>query len=138
MFLSDPELRVVPQSGEWRLAHRLVYVPQRGKPIAIPAGFVTDLASIPRILQGLIPVNGKHRAAAILHDYLYVTQRVKRAKADALFLEAMKASGVSFIQSHLMYAAVRVAGGLVWSSHFGAKERDRAAYFKARGLRNRR
>lgn len=136
-FLSEPILRVEPESGEWRLERRLVFVPRVGKTIVVPAKFLTDLASIPRILQNLIPVNGKHRAAAILHDYLYVTQKLLRAQADALFLEAMKSSGVGAVQRWVMYAAVRAAGWMIWASHFAEREADLPGFLAKHGLRGR-
>lgn len=37
----------------------------------IPAGFITDFASVPKPLQILISKTGKHGKAAVLHDYLY-------------------------------------------------------------------
>ncbi|ECG8634089.1 DUF1353 domain-containing protein, partial [Salmonella enterica subsp. salamae] len=39
--------------------------------IEVPAGFVTDLATIPRIFWSLMPPDGKYAKAAIIHDYLY-------------------------------------------------------------------
>ncbi len=39
--------------------------------IHVPAGFVTDLASVPRIFWTLLPPDGKYAKAAIIHDYLY-------------------------------------------------------------------
>ena len=80
-------------SRDWVLMAPLVYYTVDWA-IEVPSGFLTDLASIPRVFWPLVPVNGRHRAAAILHDYLYVTQPCTRAEADALFLEAMHAGGV--------------------------------------------
>lgn len=39
----------------------------------VPKGFVTDFASVPEILQGLIPPTGRYGKAAVIHDYLYRT-----------------------------------------------------------------
>ncbi len=36
----------------------------------VPAGFVTDFATVPQIIQWLIPTYGKYTLAAILHDDL--------------------------------------------------------------------
>ncbi|EOD5071623.1 TPA: DUF1353 domain-containing protein [Salmonella enterica subsp. enterica serovar Enteritidis] len=38
--------------------------------ISVPAGFVTDLATVPRIFWTLLPPDGKYTKAAIIHDYL--------------------------------------------------------------------
>jgi hypothetical protein len=81
----------------------------------VPKGFITDLASIPKPLRGLIEVNGKHRKAAVLHDYLYCSQMLARKDADALFLEAMELLGVSTLQRNVMWLGVRAGGGLYWN-----------------------
>src|SRR5438093_7156274 len=48
-------------TGEFRRGHGRVKV---------PAGFVTDLASVPVFLTWIFPRYGKYTKAAILHDYL--------------------------------------------------------------------
>ena len=37
----------------------------------IHEGFWTDLASVPKPFNGIIPSQGKYAYSAILHDYLY-------------------------------------------------------------------
>lgn len=85
----------------------------------IPAGFETDFASIPRPLWSLIghPA-GRYAQAAVLHDYLYRTHIVRRARADALFREAMEALNVPTWQRWAMWAAVRAGG---WWAYRAAK-----------------
>ena len=113
-FLDDPTLKV--HGDDWRLVLPLFYMRSDHTMIVVPSGFVTDLASIPRVFHPLIPVNGKHRAAAILHDYLYETQTMSRAKADSIFLEAMEACGVRWTQRVVMYSAVRIGGWIAWNA----------------------
>ncbi|MBL8444792.1 MAG: DUF1353 domain-containing protein [Zoogloeaceae bacterium] len=120
-------------SRDWVLMAPLVYHTTRGA-IEVPAGFITDLASIPRVFWPLVPVNGRHRAAAILHDFLYVTQPGTRAEADALFLEAMHVSGVRWSQRKVMHAAVRLGGGLAWAANLRALRADPVAHYRANGL----
>lgn len=51
--------------------------------ISVPAGFVTDLATIPRIFWTLLPPDGKYAKAAIIHDYLYDNAlRTKKGRPD--------------------------------------------------------
>jgi hypothetical protein len=81
--------------------------------IEVPAGFVTDYASIPRIFQNIISTYGQHGKAAVIHDYLYQMvreNRFNRAIADAIFYEAMGVLGVGFIKRYIMYLAVRCFG----------------------------
>lgn len=86
-----------------------------GKPVDIEVrkGFITDLASIPRLFQSLIPQNHRHRGPAVIHDWLYHTAAdhcYTRLQCDLVFLEAMKTAGVHFIRRQTMFAAVRVGG----------------------------
>lgn len=114
-FIDTPVLRVAG-TGQWILENKLTYVTEAGEVIEVPKGFYTDLASIPRVFHWLIPVNGKHRAAAIVHDYLYTIKDRQRAEADAIFLEAMKESGVRWTQRKAMYMAVRLGGWAAWNT----------------------
>ena len=78
--------------------------------ITVPAGFVTDLASIPRAFWSLLPPHGRYAKAAIIHDWLYATGIGGREYADDVFLEAMEVLGVSPWKRKTMYWAVRAFG----------------------------
>jgi len=39
--------------------------------VTVPAGFVTDLASVPRLLWAIVPRDGLYNGAAVVHDFLY-------------------------------------------------------------------
>lgn len=104
----------------WLLLDDLAFLSARYRGVfVVPAGFQTDLASIPRPLWGLVPKVGAHDRAAVLHDAAYahalLTERgrpvraIKRV-ADALFDEAMRADGVPRVRRVLMAAAVRQFG----------------------------
>lgn len=128
-FEDDPVLELLPDGRSVRLVESLRFV-RSGRhafdTIEVPAGFVCDGASIPRILWPLSggPFEGKHRDGAIVHDYLYSRIRELwperndtrwrdgvRADADHVFYEAMRACGVSEIHARAKYAAVRLFGG---------------------------
>jgi len=115
-FINRPVLAVTNNPEEWVVFQPLKYRTNAGRLIVVPAGFVTDLASIPRLLYAIFPVNGLHRAAAILHDYLYERKIYKRSICDKLFLEAMKSSGVSYATRTAMYIGVRIGGWLPWNN----------------------
>lgn len=78
--------------------------------IRVPAGFVTDLASIPRALWSVLPPHGRYAKAAIVHDWMYVEAYKTKAYADQVFLEAMGVLGVGKVRRTLMYFAVRLFG----------------------------
>ena len=101
--------------GLWQLNAPLVYISTILRDsISVHAGFITDYASVPRI-PGIWWIAGALAdEAAALHDYLYHTRVVTRKVADRIFLEAMKASGVSAWRRYAMYYTVRALG---WRSY---------------------
>jgi hypothetical protein len=82
------------------------------------AGFITDLASIPKGLRSLISVLGKHFVAAVLHDLWYrvpwTRHGVRKEMADTIFLEEMADLGVPWWKRRAMYRGVRVGGASSW------------------------
>jgi hypothetical protein len=79
--------------------------------IDVPEGFVTDFASVPKLLHFLIPPFGRHAPAAVLHDYVYaIGEKKARKLADKLFLYAMQESGVDYLRRSVMYRMVRTFG----------------------------
>lgn len=83
--------------------------------IRVPAGFLTDFASVPRWpLTHLLAGDTAHMSA-VVHDYLYL-HRAERAWADAVFLAAMRAERIPAWRRWLMWAAVRAAG---WRAYRG-------------------
>ena len=78
--------------------------------VCVPAGFVTNLASIPRALWSILPPHGKWAKAAIVHDYLYTTADRPRSDCDRIFKEGMGVLGVPSTTQNLIYWAVRCFG----------------------------
>ena len=115
VFTNQPILTTSDKDGLWYLVNDLTYQTKSGEIITVPGGFDTDLASIPQIFHSIIPVNGRHRSPAIIHDYLYVIQDRTRSEADNIFLEAMESVGVRWTQRYTMYWAVRAGGWLPWN-----------------------
>jgi hypothetical protein len=84
--------------------------------VVIPAGFVTDGASVPRLFWNLIPPLGKYGQAAVVHDYLYRWQAYSRRRSDDALLEAMWVSGCARWQYAAIYLAVRLFGAPAWKA----------------------
>ena len=78
--------------------------------IRVPAGTITDLASIPRLLWAIWPPHGRYAKAAIVHDYLYDQAIGSKAWADAVFREAMAVLGVPRLNRTLLYWGARLFG----------------------------
>jgi hypothetical protein len=94
---------------DWLLNEPLVYDGDQQR-FTVPAEFVTDFASVPRIFVWLIPTYGSYTKAAILHDYLCRTGEVTRRDADGIFRRCLLESGVPFLRRWMMWAAVRLGG----------------------------
>lgn len=97
----------------WKLLEKLHYQGQRDL-FEVPAGFVTDFASVPGLFTWLIPRYGRFTKAAILHDYLCdeaKAGRFIRAQADGIFRRVMRELGIGFLRRWIMWAAVRLGSG---------------------------
>ncbi|ECH9713658.1 DUF1353 domain-containing protein [Salmonella enterica subsp. enterica serovar Javiana] len=78
--------------------------------ISVPAGFITDLASVPRIFWTLLPPDGKYAKAAIIHDWMYDNALRTKKEADLIFLDGMTVLGVPRWKRTIMYYAVKLFG----------------------------
>jgi hypothetical protein len=94
----------------WAVVEELVYRGKRDR-FVVPAGFLTDFATVPRVVVWLIPRFGRYTLAAILHDWL-VTQGLRTGvvtsrEADGIFRRVMRESGVPVLRRWLMWCGVR-------------------------------
>jgi len=98
--------------GGWRLRQGLVYHSDiLGRIVEVPEGYITDLASVPRLFRFIVPVaNARNRRAAVVHDYLCTHGKgiVKHQKqADQVFREALGVVGLGRMRSAALYYPVR-------------------------------
>ncbi len=92
------------------------------KTITVPAGLVTDFASIPRAAWDLLdPEDPIIAWPSVVHDYLYTCQgklpdgfTYTREQADAVLREAMEVSGAGHFIRESVYEAVEQFGGGHW------------------------
>lgn len=96
--------------------------------ITVPAGFVTDLASIQklRLIPGLYVLLAKYgNHAAVIHDWLYHDKprldgfrhhepRITRREADRTFYRALRAEGIARWRASMFYMGVRLLGRKGW------------------------
>ncbi len=127
-FPAPLDLRHLPGAYYLTLAP-LPYVGARDE-WTVPAGFRTDLTSVPRPFRWLIDVGGDHAPAAVLHDYLTRSRKMvyrdvypspvirglcpslSRSDADGVFRRVLHELGVSAPRRWLMWAGVRVGCGM--------------------------
>lgn len=109
----DLRARRVGQDGKrlWELLGPFDAVTSLGI-ITVPAGFVTDLASVPRILWPAYSPFDDYLESAIPHDWGYspLNDRFTRRQIDDMMLELMFNSGVSDHRRNAIYTAVRRFG----------------------------
>ena len=109
----------------WKLAGAFVYEStiHGDRCLTVPAGFMTDFASIPRFFwRLLLPTDtygNTYGKAAVIHDYLYRTPgQVCRRYADDIFLEALGVLGMGWLTRHMLYWAVRGFGSAAYQGGF--------------------
>ena len=71
--------------------------------VIIERGYLSDGASVPKFLQWLIPVWGKHGQCAVVHDKLCETwatnlRKLNRKEVDEIFFESMKVAKVNIFR----------------------------------------
>lgn len=114
----DPEASRILGADHWRVLTPFKYfVGAKGSDewVYVPAGYLTDGASVPKALQNIISPFGTHGQAAAVHDilceYLSTTlrgrpSRINRKRANEIFLEAMTVLSVPRLRRCAAYQAV--------------------------------
>lgn len=123
-FGGIPVVRPFVDWDYYYLEGLLLWMPNPGqpfKPVHVPRGFVTDLASVPRMLWSIFPKTGRYAYAAIVHDYLYWTQDRTRDEADAVLAAAMEDAKVPASTVKDFNLALGVAGSKAWNDNAAAK-----------------
>lgn len=103
----------------WEVLEDYVYE-GRYESWTVPAGLITDLASVPKFLWAFIGPYGSHLRAALVHDYLWSLARkgeFSYADANGIFRRILRESGVSPSQYWLMWSAVTVASPKSWKEN---------------------
>lgn len=119
-FLSELDTRKIkgPVRAAVLLAPFGFYSAHLGREIWIPAGFVTDFASVPRFPLAYWLFGGLADREAVIHDFLYGKNmpEITRKQADEIFSEAMHANAeeVSDWKRRCMWFGVRMFGWNRW------------------------
>jgi hypothetical protein len=116
-FINPVDLEALEDGDHWKTLDPIVYICDNTDKIIVPCGFVTDLASVPRVFWNILPPFGKYDGAAIIHDFIYSKQIYTRSQCDDILLEAMKSEGVNWLTRYTIYWGVRAGGWLAWEEH---------------------
>ena len=120
-FVQELPLWLEPVDARfWRLVYPLVYRGARGDVITVPAGWFTDLATVPRAFTPYVPRYGDYTLAAIVHDYLCDKKKAGQpvpgyeswADIDGIFRRILREQGVPLPRREAMWAGVRAASFL--------------------------
>ena len=82
--------------------------------VRVPRGFVSDLASTPKMFWSIYPPFGKYLSASVLHDYLYWRQICKKDEADKIFYQTMHDAGVDQATQSRFFVALNKEGKDAW------------------------
>ena len=84
--------------------------------MTVHRGFITDFASVPRFLWGVVPPHF-YPHASVLHDWLYSIQwKDSRALCDLAFRTALIQLGARPFHWLACYYGVRLGGGFFWKA----------------------
>lgn len=97
---------------EWEVLTEFEYWRENNEDevIRVPAGFRTDLATIPRVFWSILPPHDIYAKAAVLHDYLYNNAIGTKEYADDVFDEALGVLNVPTWKRKIMVFMVRMFG----------------------------
>lgn len=119
MHMTQPDIRPVKESNDlYELQHDYVF-DFIGTNFVIKKGFRYDGASYAALL---FQRDGIHRAAALVHDYLYVHKGdvggyiYTRKQADKKFKDMLIAAGLKSWHVWLAHKSVRALGWIWWNS----------------------
>jgi hypothetical protein len=133
-FESHLELRHRPGHYRWEVIQPLQYrhytstpalpngyQPRASQLIVVPVGYLSDLASIPRLARRLArrlvdAQSSTTRRPSVVHDYIYtdLTRRFTKREADRIFYDALLEEGTAKPLAWLMRQAVRFGGRGKW------------------------
>src|ERR1700741_617080 len=117
-MFTTPLREICIRVGEWLLTDSLTWAQSDhgiDLKITVPMRFVTDHASVPKFLRGLLVDSGEDKRPFVLHDWLYCSSRnyadrgaLTRRQADELLRVAMIQTGHGKLKAWTYYYGVRM------------------------------
>lgn len=88
-----------------------------GRTHVVPAGFMTDFNSIPRLLWRLLPPT-EYGAAGVIHDWLYhYPDGLTRTEVDDIHGYILKVLGAPRWKVRAYREGLRIGGWAAWRNH---------------------
>ena len=115
------------KTGEWVLKDELSYIDLKGVKHTAPKYFITDLASIPWIVEPIFN-SVDTRIEGVMHDWYYCSNTFPQADCDALLKEMLLATGCDSVRANLIYAGVRIGGASRYRACTGGPKREDFAW----------
>lgn len=105
---AQPQVVLLDDGRKLKLMVDFTYIQQDDESWPVPAGWIVDGASIPRVFWTLIggPLEGRCRNASIIHDHFCDTHARPWRDTHRMFYEAMRRSGMGEAKAKLMYYAI--------------------------------
>ena len=82
--------------------------------IVVPAKFITDFASVPRVFWSIISPIDRHANAAVIHDFMYQTYYAPKKRCEEIFLESMGVLKVPEWKRFCIHRSVYYFGWPTW------------------------
>lgn len=119
MFKTDLSMQGVRDQNAYILLTDLIYITKDSTVIVVPAGFHTNLASVPGIVKWYIDDNSYQiRSPSVTHDFLYSAASkdigFNRQQADMVLRDAMIELGMRKSKAYFLYYILRAFGGSHW------------------------
>jgi hypothetical protein len=101
-------LQPLSGTGRMKILNEYSFVDSAGGRWVVPAGYVSDGASIPKLAWSIVgdPWGADYRNAAVIHDAACDSKNRPWESVHLTFYYAMLAAGVSKYKAKIMYAAV--------------------------------
>lgn len=114
MVKSEPLQTERLSDGSRRLLRALV-VNVRGKEIVVPANFIADSRSLPRLSQ-LMTDCSRVDLAGVIHDRLYATGQFTRCETDTIWRLVARSgtSRANWFQAWLGWFLIRLGARFAW------------------------
>ena len=116
-FEDMPKVEPMLDGGECWVLVADFHAKVDGMAFTVPAGFVTDGASIPRFLWRLCghPLETRRFPIAVLHDWLYEADLgLTRQQVDEIYRDGLLSLGYGKWTAATEYYAIRLFGGSRW------------------------